>query len=61
MIDEISLEEFEEKFKDADRLIAKRRVGKGGKGIAVFDTSEVGYKEIYEDRTGRKFDLKYLV
>ena len=49
VIDEISLEEFEEKFKDADKLIAKRRIGKGGKGIAVFDTSEMGYKEIYEE------------
>ena len=46
--DEIPLEEFEERFKGVEKLIAKRRIGKGGKGIAVFDLNETGFEEIYE-------------
>lgn len=46
--EEISIEEFEEKFKDVSTLLAKRRVGYGGKGVMVFDTSEMEFQEIYD-------------
>ena len=44
---EISIEEFEEKFRDVEKLIAKRIIGKGGKGIVLFDLNETGFEEIY--------------
>ena len=53
-IEETSIEEFEEKFKDVKRIIAKTRTGYGGKGIMVFDTAKTGYSQIYNEILSQK-------
>ena len=45
---EISFEEFEDKFKDVNSLIAKKRQGFGGKGIIFFDMNEWDLRSVYD-------------
>ena len=45
---EITREEFAAEFQGVERIIAKKRIGFGGRGIMVFDTSEVPLEQIYD-------------
>lgn len=44
---EVTKEEFEEMFKGVDRIIAKKRIGFGGRGIIIFDVATDSLAEIH--------------
>lgn len=47
--EDTTYEEFRDKFNDIDKIILKRRVGYGGKGIEVIDTSQITSESEYLD------------
>lgn len=57
--EELSFEEFEEKFNGANTIIAKRRQGFGGKGIIFFDMAERDLRSVYDEIISEKDD--YIV
>ena len=46
--EEVTKKEFVAKFTGAERIITKKRIGFGGKGIVVFDVSKMSLEEIYD-------------
>lgn len=47
--EDTSYDEFTRKFHGIDKIILKRRIGYGGKGIEIIKTSKISNEDIYDD------------